>query len=811
MKKKINKKDIPGYAYGASEVVGAVTNGLAATMPYATSGKATVGTALGGMASGAAAGAALGPWGAVAGAAIGGIMGSIGSGGSVDEYTGEITNPSGIAGLFGHSKGYLQRKSNRIKNSNIGRQMTDALRADYYNNSMAEYNPNTFAEGGIVPTTLGWVDDGEFGRNPDGTLWEEPEEGKPTDSNLRRLEVGAQIWSDKEKNPQTKNTFATDAKNIAKKYKTKGTDKYAETTRSLNEIQMHKELDDLMALQESVKMKKKSKNSIPAYEGGKDGKEELAAEIAARKMAGRSKDDYFLYRKKDGTFVMQDIDGKQYDVPEMMLPYIQGDEHGYWFGPQTGVAPSAGKWNGSMNFAKQILNSKNVAKLRNTMTKVLPRGAKPATQSTVGKGVNAAQAQKESMLNNDRTFQMWQRLGNKGGLPAKTVESNVAAYRDASKASRNLLELTPAQQAAANASAEQYIYDGMVKSNLPYWLALSGIIGGGGTFLTYEATKDKKAAPIPTSPAATQDTPVVESTTETPDNVANIPAATENTTEATTATTSKKGTIAKPGSKKTVSRVTTSTATSPEDTVVRRPVYEEPVKTATVSPDDTKIYGRDGSVRYDYAIPEIKRNDTNNGTTNSTKFNWSDTLGYIGQLAAPIANIIEGSKDTEPVDPVYVTPTFGRVSIDPRNALRHIRNTQGLTNYNADNLGGAGMAYSLQNALNTNSAISDLYSNVYDKEVGLSFTNANIANDIARYNADAKRAVNEAYAQNKASRHNMKMTGISQLGHLSGQIPRDIKLNRNNTALTKATEKWLAQYMPKADVNELFNILNYGR
>ena len=383
MKKKINKKDIPGYAYGASEVAGAVTNGLAATMPYATSGKATVGTALGGMASGAAAGAALSPWGAVAGAAIGGIMGSIGSGGSVDEYTGEITNPSGIAGLFGHSKGYLHRKSNRIRNSNLGRQMTDALRADYYNNSMAEYNPNTFAEGGIVSTTLGWVDDGEFGRNPDGTLWEEPEEGKPTDSNLRRLEVGAQIWSDKEKNPQTKNTFATDAKNIAKKYKTKGTGKYAETTRSLNEIQMHKELDDLMALQESIKMKKKSKDNIPAYEGGKNGKEELAAEIAARKMTRRSIDDYFLYRRKDGSFVMQDIDGKQYDVPESMLPYIQGDESGYWFGPQTGVAPSAGKWNGSMNFAKQMLNSKNVAKLKNTATRVFGNNAKSVKPATV--------------------------------------------------------------------------------------------------------------------------------------------------------------------------------------------------------------------------------------------------------------------------------------------------------------------------------------------------------------------------------------------------------------------------------------------
>lgn len=279
----------------------------------------------------------------------------------------------------------------------------------------------------------------------------------------------------------------------------------------------------------------------------------------------------------------------------------------------------------------------------------------------------------------------------------------------------------------------------------------------------------------------------------------------------------KKSSINKPssGKKTTASRVTTPTVPSPEDTVIRRPErvydYEEPAKVVTTPTDNTKIYGRDGSVRYDYTTPETKINYNNNGTTNSTKFNWSDALGYVGQLAAPIANIIEGSKNTETVDPVYITPTFGRVSIDPRNALRHIRNTQGLTNYNADNLGGAGMAYSLQNALNTNAAISDLYSNVYDKEVGLSFTNANIANDFARYNADAKRAANEAYAQNKASKHNMKMTGISQLGHLSGQIPRDIKLNRNNTALTKATEKWLAQYMPKADVNELFNILNYGR
>lgn len=251
MKKKINKKDIPGYAYGANEVIGAVTNGLAATMPYATSGKATVGTALGGMASGAAAGAALGPWGAVAGAAVGGIMGSIGSGGSVDEMTGEITNPSGIAGLFGHSKGYLQRKSNRIKNSNISRQLTDALRADYYNNSMAEYNPNTFAEGGTVGgKTEFYTSPGELYVRPQSheTVMVEPNakpNGKDNILNVESEGEGGQVFSHKNKVLAKIDPFGlkvkkdtTDAEYMKKiiKPNKKATDKYAQGTLDANQL-----------------------------------------------------------------------------------------------------------------------------------------------------------------------------------------------------------------------------------------------------------------------------------------------------------------------------------------------------------------------------------------------------------------------------------------------------------------------------------------------------------------------------------------------------------------------------------------------
>ena len=233
MKKKINKKDIPGYAYGASEVAGAVTNGLAATMPYATSGKATVGTALGGMASGAAAGAALGPWGAVAGAAIGGIMGSIGSGGSVDEMTGEITNPSGIAGLFGHSKSFLKRKSNMIKNSNLSKQMTANLQANYYNSSTAEYNPNTFAEGGTVgEKTLIRMSRGEVGKNvlTNETYSPDPNaEPNGKDDVEVIAHTGDSIMSNKRKDIDKTMTNAQWAQKFIKPNK-KATDKYAQGT-----------------------------------------------------------------------------------------------------------------------------------------------------------------------------------------------------------------------------------------------------------------------------------------------------------------------------------------------------------------------------------------------------------------------------------------------------------------------------------------------------------------------------------------------------------------------------------------------------
>lgn len=98
---------------------------------------------------GAAAGAAIGgPYGAAIGAVGGGLLSSIGTGGSVDYNTGEVTMPSGIAGMFGHSKGYLMHKGNMVRNSILSRQQTENLKADYMNQYGGAVK---VAEGGIVP------------------------------------------------------------------------------------------------------------------------------------------------------------------------------------------------------------------------------------------------------------------------------------------------------------------------------------------------------------------------------------------------------------------------------------------------------------------------------------------------------------------------------------------------------------------------------------------------------------------------------------------------------------------------------------
>lgn len=276
-------KRVPQYAFGADAIsnwgnmsgvdkANVVTQGVSAVgsmIGNATSGKKpTAAGVIGGIGSGAAMGASIGgPWGAVIGGAIGGITSSIGSGGSVNEQTGEYELPSGIAGLFGHSKSYIRNKAGRIKNGIQARQMSEQIAADYYQEN--GYNELSLSKGGVVPSTVAYLDDGEMLRTPDGTIGSIPEEGKPTDSNLLNVPVGTQVLSDKIKVPGTNKTFAEMGKKLMKKSNKKANNIYAENSQMLNERNNQIAYQALLDQQEALKSKQIKKNTAAYVDGTK--------------------------------------------------------------------------------------------------------------------------------------------------------------------------------------------------------------------------------------------------------------------------------------------------------------------------------------------------------------------------------------------------------------------------------------------------------------------------------------------------------------------------------------------------------------
>ena len=278
-------KRVPQYAFGADAIsnwgnmsgvdkANVVTQGVSAVgsmIGNATSGKKpTAAGVIGGIGSGAAMGASIGgPWGAVIGGAIGGITSSIGSGGSVNEQTGEYELPSGIAGLFGHSKSYIRNKAGRIKNGIQARQMSEQIAADYYQEN--GYNELSLSKGGVVPSTMAYLDDGEMLRTPDGTIGSIPEEGKPTDSNLLNVPVRTQVLSDKIKVPGTNKTFAEMGKKLMKKSNKKANNIYAENSQMLNERNNQIAYQVLLDQQEALKNSKINKKNTAAYADGTKG------------------------------------------------------------------------------------------------------------------------------------------------------------------------------------------------------------------------------------------------------------------------------------------------------------------------------------------------------------------------------------------------------------------------------------------------------------------------------------------------------------------------------------------------------------
>ena len=772
MKKKVKK--IPKYGLGtefveewkkmsASEKGGAITGAISATAPG-------IGEALGiEQGKNAAIFNAIGAgfdaipiFGEMAGD-IARTFGVFAGGGGGTDGFGNAQKATGLTRWLGlgRSDDSVMKQANMEKGSILAKQFTEDLKADYANQGINPAPNVLAAEGGIVPgehyASRGEVEVAADGTNAVRYGWDP--KGKDTYHVYTNPDgssaVGNIVFTEEGVKRPNGEKYSDAAEKIIK-----GTKEGSK----LRQISLRK-LANEMEEQKMGKEIKKLKRGIPAHEGGKTGKEELAAEIAARKRQALDPTKMAIIELPDGTRVLQDLYGNQYDFEDFGIVDM-GDQPTTY----TGVAPSAGKWNGSMNFAKQILNSKNVAKLKNTMTKVLPKGAKPATPSTVGKGVNAAQAQKE-MLNNDRTFQMWQRLGNKGGVPAKTVESNVAAYRDVSKASRNLWELTPAQQAASNAAAEQAIYDGMVKHNLPYWLTLTGMIGGAGTFLTYEALKDgmnlqgEPAVMLNPNQSTEQmvKTDNVSTTSkQEPDQTSIIEPIKTIVTE----------TPVKKSSKKTASKKIKNgqqnQVSIPMPTVTSK-LNTDKFGTSAPSFDVSKI--SNNNYRFAPARNDAPINDESqlSATDTKSRIDWQDALYRTAVLTQPLWDKAKAEPVQYEIPVAKYVPTG--INIDP--ALNAIDESMALARYNQQNINpntGAGMAYGLQAAANRAKQYADAYAYQTNAQNELIGKNTGIYNNWATNKANIMNKVYDQSAANRATARNInrqnRVAALSNYGQM---------------------------------------------
>lgn len=341
-------KRVPRYAFGADAIsnwgnmsgvdrANTVTQGIGAVgsmIGNATSGKKpTAAGVISGIGSGAAAGASIGgPWGAVIGGAIGGITSGMGSGGSVNEQTGEYQDPSGIAGLFGHSKSYIRNKAGRIKNGIQARQMSEQVAAEYYQDN--GYNELSLSKGGIVPSTMAYLDDGEMLRTPDGTIGSIPEEGKPTDSNLLNVPVGTQVLSDKLKVPGTNKTFAEMGKKLMKKSNKKSNNIYAENSQMLNERNNQIAYQALLDQQEALKSKKTNNKNIAAYA---DGTGDIKPYVYNRNMSD------FKYWDPDKNSYTQDYLNYVNNITDQDVKDIYSGKYGdmsTYLGKNKGVIPT---------------------------------------------------------------------------------------------------------------------------------------------------------------------------------------------------------------------------------------------------------------------------------------------------------------------------------------------------------------------------------------------------------------------------------------------------------------------------------------
>lgn len=254
MKKKINKKKVPAYAFGIDQgleiasILGAGLQGFTEE----GSGADIAGSTLGGAAKGASVGSAILPG---IGTAVGGVVGGVGN---------------LVSGIFRKNAINKQKRIKaNAKEIAMGKGNAATLEQKYWDDNSLAY---TFENGGILPD-LAYVDNNEVIRDDFGNIAQVPNSKPGTDNHLIDASNLESVLSDRIKRPGTNKTFAQEGKKLVNMTKrSKGKDRFARNADRLNQINANAMYEQLLTEQEAVKAKKGIKpkvKGIPAYADGK--------------------------------------------------------------------------------------------------------------------------------------------------------------------------------------------------------------------------------------------------------------------------------------------------------------------------------------------------------------------------------------------------------------------------------------------------------------------------------------------------------------------------------------------------------------
>lgn len=784
-------KRVPQYAFGADAIsnwgnmsgvdkANVVTQGVGAVgsmIGNATSGKKpTAAGVIGGIGSGAAMGASIGgPWGAVIGGAIGGITSGMGSGGSVNEQTGEYQDPSGIAGLFGHSKSYIRNKAGRIKNGIQARQMSEQVAADYYQEN--GYNELSLSKGGVVPSTMAYLDDGEMLRMPDGTIGSIPEEGKPTDSNLLNVPVGTQVLSDKLKVPGTNKTFAEMGKKLMKKSNKKANNIYAENSQMLNERNNQITYQNLLEQQESIKNKKTNKKqSIPTYEEGTSG-------VSGRKKVKLK----YIYDPMLGGFGYIDPNTGGFvemnDVRNDLLPDSM--------------------WIQNYNDSEEI--EQPIVLKQDTVTKSTHNVGKRDFLKLPNKNIK----KNTPTIFNDHAFEVAGKKYQIGDtFEYKGKQYKVTGNNEAVPVSKNATDLKE-----INDGFNWNLYRDVFTQGEPRIIGPSGA----GRYSTYQQNKTTNSIPNANDPyfignmymnGNWGDLTVGErlSSINPEFNTPALGVIGTNTSDSYSIPTITQDTAIP----QTAVRSTPSTKRSTVQTSVQQPVQEQvtgPIQPfSNDRPSLTELTSKPSKV-----LPKLNigRPFVYNPSPDDAVSNGLD-MSSLYSTVATLAPLFDRER-AEKVDTYTYNPVYGPTNYNIDPILREATLSDRIARYNMANINpntGANMAFGLQSAVNRNKTIANAYATKNNAENQMAFNNAQIANQWGQQYADARHIAATEYAQNKANARNINRRNFASALNNWGASLRDEKQTSMDMAALEMLQPMLNYGTEDNVLNRVNKILN---